>query len=276
MRVSTLYQSALFKDQDAYVVGLGPSMQVFPVKWLEGRLCVLLNDAQKHHPTLGPVAFANHMHFLDPRSPAIQVAIVKGRLKSDPSPERDDNHCPWDHPGFYCFSYRMAPFEEPDHRTLAALWRDPDHYWGGGTVASFAIQFLLLAGVRSITLVGCDCIPLRGKHYSHATVEDDRARWSKKSAFRRGKMQVPHDYAMYTKSLQIMQHEARERFKVPIMTLTPFVGLADASEQFRRLLDPRILAGELNGRGEQRRKDRDRDRAVTTRGVRGSQRQHRP
>lgn len=222
MRISDLYRSgkAPFREQDLYIVGTGPSMTVFPREWLRGKCCVLLNDAQKHMPELGPIAFSNNLKFLTGCN--LPYQIVKGRLRFDPNPERDDNHCRWDDPGYYVFSYRERPWDGVSHHDPGQLWKEPNHYWNmpRGSVSIFAAQFCLLAGARSITLVGCDSCELGpGAEYLAS---------KKRTAVR-------HDYDAYAAGLMRIKQEALRRFRVPMFTLSPFMGLGREVEQFREI-----------------------------------------
>jgi hypothetical protein len=234
LRISKLYESGgVANGEDAYVVGLGPSMTVFPMALLEGKFCVLLNDAQKFFPTLGPVALANHKGFLSPLSDRIAYPIVKGRLKSDPNPYRHDNHVSWDHPSRYVFSYRTKPPDLIDTMDEASIWREPDFYWRG-PVAVYAVQFLLLAGARSITLVGCDCGPLAGMDYCNPQAEEFRRQLAKTPERKNGLIGLRHNYRDYAYGLVRLRVEAKKR-GVPLVSLSPFFGLDQAESQFRAM-----------------------------------------
>lgn len=246
MRVSELYPSNPLRGQDVYLVGLGPSMTVFPTEFLEDKICVLLNDAHKIFPSLGPVSFANHKVFLDAPSDRTLVQVVKGRLKSDPFPERDDNHVPWDDRSTYVFSYRMAPHDPVDcyNERLLFAEGEQDHYWRG-PIAVFAAQFAVLCGARSVTAVGCDCGRLNGKDYCDPRLEQWRRDLSKDAAIRLGKtkqkdrhgrlrtveINVRHNYEDYAYGLIVVQDAAARRFNVPIVSMSPFFGVGPRGEK---------------------------------------------
>lgn len=213
-------------------------MAVFPLAFLEGKFCLLLNDAQKHFPSLGPIAIGNHRSFLEPRGPHITTTIVKGRLKSDPFFHKTDNHVPWDHPTHYVFSYRDRPHDDIHSCDARALWREPDFYWAG-PIAVYACQLLLYCRAASITLVGCDCMPLGGEDYFSKSVEMDRRSTSKGTNV----ISVNHNYASYARNLLVMRHEAAQR-GVPILTLSPFMGLVDPAGQLSSIRSGKI---NLNG-----------------------------
>jgi len=231
MKVSELYApQGPFVGADVYIIGTGPSMSVFPIATLEDKTCFLLNDACRQFTTLKPVAFSNNLSFL--KFCTLPYQIVKGRLRFDPHPERDDNHCPWDDPARYVFSYReptiitgkgerISTGDKLSHFDERTLWRDPNFYWNvrGGSVAIFAIQFALYAGVRSITLAGCDCTSVHGNHYVKTKTRNAHY----------------HDYPQYAAGLMRMWKECQVR-GVPLMSLTPFLGLGYHDKQFSEMM----------------------------------------
>lgn len=229
MKVSDLYApNGPFVGREIYIVGTGPSMRVFPIEYLKNKTCILLNDACRFLP-LGPVAMTNNRKWVEPlNNQLIKYTIIKARLKSDPNPQRDDNHVPWNHQAYYCFSYRDPRWDKVDHLDRAQLWQEPCHYWNipGGTIAVFAVQFALQAGASAVILVGCDCNALHKDHYMSKKLQE-RKHANKKMAV--------HDYDAYAAGLMVMLYEARLKFGVPVMTLTPFCGLGRETSQFGEL-----------------------------------------
>lgn len=218
MRVSDLYNGP-FKGHDVYIIGTGSSMSVFDRRQLAGKACFLLNDAQKYFPDLGPLAFSNNRSFL--QGCELKYQVVKGRLRFDPNPERDDNHCSWDSDRYYVFSYREKPWDRVSHHDMTRLWSEPDHYCAvkDGSVSHFALQFAALCGVRSITLVGCDCVPLEHQEYLNG------------KKFRA----CPRDYDAYAKGLEVISRSIWERFGISVFTLSPFLGLMRENDQYARM-----------------------------------------
>lgn len=225
MKISELYADGPLTGQDVVIVGTGPSMSVFPVATLAGRCCVLLNDAQKHFPNLGPVALANNRMFLDGCNLPFQC--VKGRLKypskysESDDPTADDNHVRWTDSRYYVFSYRQPPWDNVSHHNESTLWQEPCHYWApkGGSVSAFAVQLALWSKAKSITLVGCDSAPIGAEEYV------------------KGKKPQPmtRKYRQYAYGLLRLSREAHLR-GVPMMSLTPFFGLGYHEEQYREML----------------------------------------
>lgn len=220
MRVSDLYNKPPFADASVYIIGTGPSVSVFPIVYLKDKFCILLNDACQSFSQIGPVAFSNNRNFLSGCN--LPYQIVKARLKFDPHMERDDNHVRWNDPRYYCFSYRDRDYDEWDHFDERALWNEPDHFWNtpGGNACIFCIQFCLSAGVKEIHLVGCDCCHINKEDYHEGKQQRRRRK---------------HDYDAYAKGTLRMIREARERFGVPIVQVTPFAGLGREKEQYKEM-----------------------------------------
>lgn len=229
MRVSQLYDNPKIRGREAYVVGLGASMAAFPIQWLRGRFCVLLNDAARWFPGLGPLVVANDRRYVEPPSPSVRWNVVKGRHKSDPGfLQRDDNHVAWDHPQIFAFSY------DPEV-SLSDSWERTDCYWPGSTAVGFALQLLARCHVSSITLVGCDCGEICGTHYFSPEVEIVRRQYSHNRHIKSGRKPLRHDYRVYEESLFQLKLEIERRFSIPVLSLTPFIGLSGVSDQFRRM-----------------------------------------
>ena len=216
MRVSELYDN--WAGQDCYIVGTGPSLNVFPLELLREKNCILLNDAQKHLPGLGPIAFANNRDCLD--GCQLPYQIVKGRLKFAKNFEQTDNHVPWDHPRYHVFSYREPPWDALSHNDEASIFAEPDFYWAPkkGSVSAFAVQFALLAGFRTIYLVGCDCNAIGGAEYVAG----------KFGATMRRK------YAAYQYGLLRLHREAIRR-GVSMVSVQPFFGLGWHEHQYQEM-----------------------------------------
>lgn len=216
MRVSELY--GRFTGKDCWIVGTGPSLNVFPREILIGKTCILLNDAQSHLPNLGPIAFANNVKQL--KGCELPYQIVKGRLRFDPNPERTDNHVRWDNEKYHVFSYREPPWDNVSHHDESRIFAEPDFYWAPnkGSVSAFAVQFAILAGFKTIHLVGCDCNSLGGQEYVNG---------KEAGAMRR-------KYEAYQYGLLRMHYEAVKR-GVSMVSVQPFFGLGWHEHQYREI-----------------------------------------
>lgn len=213
MRVSELY--GRWQGKECWIVGTGPSLDVFPVDLLRDKTCILLNDAQSHLRGVGPIAFANNVKQL--KGCRLPYQIVKGRLRLDPHPERTDNHVAWDDPKYYVFSYREPPWDKVSHHDEAQLFKEADFYWAPskGSVSAFAVQFALLAGFRTIYLVGCDCNTLSGAEYVDGKTGATMRR----------------NYEAYQYGLLRLHREAIRR-GVHMVSVQPFFGLGWHEQQF--------------------------------------------
>lgn len=227
MRVSELY--GRWQGQECWIVGTGPSLDVFPVEMLREKTCILLNDAQSHLRGVGPIALANNVRQLS--GCRLPYQIVKGRLRFDPHPERTDNHVAWNHPKYYVFSYRepviktgngerIRTGDTVSHHDEAQLFKEPDFYWSPekGSVSAFAVQFALLAGFRAIYLVGCDCNTLSGAEYVDGKTG----------------AQMRRDYEAYQYGLLRLHREAVRR-GVSMVSVQPFFGLGWHEQQFAEM-----------------------------------------
>lgn len=219
MRVSELYEDGPLKGKDAWIVGTGASLDIFPTALLSDKCVILLNDAQKHLPGLGPFAFANNRKQLD--GCQLPYQIVKGRLKFDPNPERSDNHCAWDHPRYHVFSYRERPWDNVSHHDERRIFAEPDFYWAPekGSVSAFACQFALQAGAKAIYLVGCDCNAIGKTEYVKG----------KKGA------KAQRNYEAYQRGLLVMRKHAL-KLGVPMVSAQPFFGLGWHEHQYREII----------------------------------------
>lgn len=233
MRVSELYGKPPLAGADVCIVGSGASLDVFPREMIADRVCILLNDTWRHLPGIGPVAFANNRKFLD--GCELPYQVVKGRYRFERGAERTDNHVSWDHPRYHVFSYRepvikgssgegwkkIKTGDQWSHHDERALWAEPDFYWcpKHSCSAVFAAQFAMLAGVRSITFVGCDCCEVGRQTYVSTKQPRDHVR---------------RDFGAYTEGMLRMVREGRER-GIPVVSLQPFMGLTGIDQQYKEM-----------------------------------------
>ncbi len=229
MLVSRLYKNGPLKGQDIYIVGLGPSMRRFPVKWLRGRFCVLLNDAWQAFPGLGPVAFLNGTrHGVGGFPEQIKYRIIKGRARGEKNPGDHFNVVKSGDPRMHVFSTYDSRFDALDQSDPAAIYHDEIHYASpGATVAEYAIQFCALAGAATIYLVGIDCSNLGEDLY----YSDEIAAAREAAAVKKDTWDV-RDYAAYIYGLRLVKEATVKKFGIHVLSLTPFVGLGNEQEQY--------------------------------------------
>src|SRR5680860_533504 len=95
----------VFAGQDIYIVGTGPTLNVFPLEMLQDKICLSLNDAYKAHPAIAPMALMHHQLYA--HTDKDTNSDYHGNLKNIKYPivkatgrERAEV-VDWDHPFFY-------------------------------------------------------------------------------------------------------------------------------------------------------------------------------
>ena len=76
----------VFAGQEIYIVGSGPTAEVFPMDFLADKVCLSLNDGYKIHPAITPVALMHHLTYCRegntpqaPQSPSAQPSFTPQR-----------------------------------------------------------------------------------------------------------------------------------------------------------------------------------------------------
>jgi hypothetical protein len=211
MRIDRLY--SVFPDRNAVamVLGTGPSMRCFPVEALRGAYLLGLNQAWKYvtpnlmltvHPEL-------YLEYRDhPDAAKIKVPWVIKKKPPMADLELDD-------PIHYVFH------TSTDLKT--AVEQPADTLYLGEGIQCTAIDLLARMGARTIILVGCDMCSLEGQFHGH----DQHVRWLG---------QKPDtQYALYRKKTAQVRSAVRDAHKVNVLTLSPFIGLSGAEEDYGRL-----------------------------------------
>lgn len=167
----------VYLNQDFYIVGSGPTSNLFPYEFLQDKICISLNDAFKIHPAIGPVAlmhtsvYANqgkahdasvHPHFETIRYPIAKVSS-KVRLP--------DELADWDNPHFYYFDW--------SHQ-IEDIWKmtketDYLYYTPEGCSLHGAMQVAWIMGAKNIFIIGCDSRTFGGLHYANYDKNQFRA-----------------------------------------------------------------------------------------------------
>lgn len=231
MRVSELYApNGPFVGKEMLIVGLGASLQAFPLKWLETKTCVLLNDGHKHFPNLGPVAFSGWVNYLKETGPAIKYVVARST-----EPELE-GQLHFDDPSWYVFTQRrpVDGGKDPD----VMLFKYPDVYWSGpNTISAFAVQFCVWCGASAIFLVGCDCGPIGKQHYYPGVKRKKESTAILASLQKRGQS-IPdekyiRDYFRYRHAMRLLKRRVWDQFRIPILTLSPFVGFGEETIQIK-------------------------------------------
>ena len=214
MRISQLHNFAA--GSPVFVVGTGPSLRVFPflTEFLShGRLVIGLNQAYRHcnpqfmltvHPEL-------YLEWRKLRAEG-NSADTKWIIKKKPPME----NLSFDDPVHYVFN------TSPDLRTVADR-PDPDVLYIGEGVQCTAIDLAARMGAGAVILIGCDACSLLGEHHGH----DQHVRFLG--------LQPEDQYALYRKRTAQVRKIVREKYKLPVLTLSPFIGVGHAEEDYARL-----------------------------------------
>jgi hypothetical protein len=213
MRIRDLYYR--HRGQTIYILGTGPSLRVTPLEILQGAVTIGLNQAWRHHPctynlTVHPELLQDYER---------EAAGAKRQRGAGPAVWLVKQKPPMasltlDDPNYYVF--RTAP----DLQTVT-LQPDDTLYIGEG-VQCTAMDLACRMGARAVVLVGCDACSLGGDFHGH----DQHVRWLG---------QTPEaQYALYRKQTALVRKVLRGR-GLPVYTLSPFVGVGHADEDYRRL-----------------------------------------
>lgn len=156
----------IYRNQDIYIVGSGPTANLFPMELLQDKICLGLNDAYKIHPAVTPIAFMHHStyahagnnilapyhdNFLNIRYPIVKGT---GRTKEDV--------IDWDHPLFYFFDWSH------EIEDVYRMTKETDilYYTPEGSSLHGALQICWIMGARNVFIIGCDSRTFGGKHYA--------------------------------------------------------------------------------------------------------------
>ena len=157
----------VYLNQDIYIVGAGPSVNVFPMDFLKDKICLSLNDTYKMNPAVKPIVIMNnptyahagsreapfHEYFKHIKYPVVKMT---GRYRSWKGVDWDDSY-------FYCYDW--------SHRIETELWtmkKDTDYLYSSpdGCILQDALQLAWIMGARNIFIIGCDSRTMGGRHYA--------------------------------------------------------------------------------------------------------------
>lgn len=207
MRIEKLY--GRHKGEPIYIVGTGPSMRVFPTQALKGKTCIGLNQAWRYCPLTYTISVHPELltEYLDTPNRNKTQWIVKHKpplnlLLDDP-----------EHYVFHTSEDDMSLFKQDK----------PDTLFIGRGVQQTAMHMAALMGASELRLVGIDMTDLGGEHHGHA----QHVRFHG----------VPPDivykeYRVYTAKVR---KAITDRWKIPVLTLSPLLGADHGTEDYERL-----------------------------------------
>lgn len=157
----------VYLGQDIYIIGAGPSINLFPPEFLADKICLSLNDTYKKHPAIKPIVIMNnptyarrggreapfHPYFENIKYPVVKVS---GR-------HRLWKGVDWDDSFFYCYDW--------SHEIETEIWKltkDADRLYStpDGCILHDALQLCWIMGARNVFIIGCDSRTMGGKHYA--------------------------------------------------------------------------------------------------------------
>jgi hypothetical protein len=202
MRIGKLYN--IHKGEDIYIVGTGPTARMLPSNILSGRITIGLNQAYKNFNVLYSIT----VH------PELEVEY-RDVLKANPSvstkwivKQKPPTNLPFDDPGRYVF--KTSP------EWAGFIGKDKDTLFVGRGVQQTAIDMACRMGARAIFLIGVDMSDLGGDHHSH----NQHVRFHG----------LPHEdvYSEYRAWTYKSRKLAREKAKIPVLSLSPLLGCGGA------------------------------------------------
>lgn len=206
----------VYLGQEIYIIGSGPTTNIFPMEFLADKICMSLNDSYKIHPNISPIALMHHYLYsregktvdapYHPNFSKIKYPVIKARGKS--YKEKVD----WDNPYFYFYdwNHEISQIYEMNKST------DVLYYTPEGCSLHAAMQLAWIMGARSIFTIGCDSTTLGGKHYGNY----DKNNFRDDETLKRG---MVRNYDSYIKGTLIVR-DFLQRKGVSVLNLSPIVG----------------------------------------------------
>lgn len=217
----------VYSGQEIYIVGSGPTANVFPMDFLADKICMSLNDSFKIHPAIAPIALLHHQTYcregntpdaaLHANFSRIKYPVVKGTGKLR------EEVVDWENPYFYFFDWN----HEIDK--IYEMSKNTDHlyYTPEGCSLHGALQLAWIMGARTIYTIGCDSTTLGGKHYA----QYDKNNFRDDETLKRGQAR---NYDSYVKGTLIVQDFLRRK-GVRLLNLSPIVGYHMVDYQYEFL-----------------------------------------
>lgn len=221
----------VYAGQEIYIVGSGPTANVFPMDFLQDKICMSLNDSFKIHPAIGPIALMHHQLYsregnshqapLHPHFDGIKYPVVKGTGKNR------EEAVDWENPYFYFFDWN----HDIDRIYEMSKNTDQLYYTSEGCSLHAALQLGWIMGARTMYTIGCDSTTMGGKHYANY----DKNQFRDDEVLKRG---VVRNYDSYVKGTLIVQDFLRRK-GVRVLNLSPIVGYHMVDYQYD------VLRGEI-------------------------------
>lgn len=219
MRIHDPRLEAKFAGRDVFIVGTGPSMRVFPPAWLASRTTIALNQAWRYWegraeaPTLALTVHPELIADYDRAFRAAPGTVPDLLWATKPKPPLA---------GLQLDDLRHIVFRtSAAFRTLVD--RPADTLFLGRGIQQTALDLAARLGAATITLVGVDMTNLGGAHHGHAQHVQFHGL-------------PPHAvYAEYRAWTRKARDLITATWGIPVCTLSPFLGVDDAEEDYAHL-----------------------------------------
>lgn len=230
------YIKALYDTLDTgkpwCILGTGASTSVFPLDVLDGFYVLGLNQAWKVRKV--DISITVHPDLNLPSLSELKTGVGGTWLIGNHRKAKtllDEERWKWAKENAFFFEYdfkkNTAPPQDPSNagRDTALMHSRIDNYlylWS--SISQAAICFLSHTSLRYIYMVGCDGVSLNGKHHGH----QQHTRWKG--------VDPNHRYAQYREGLMEVRRACANKGKY-ILTITPFVSIADPEGDYKDLCD---------------------------------------
>lgn len=215
MHIQDLHQ--IHAGETIYIVGTGPSLRCFDLSFFNEHITIGLNQAWRHlEPTYSitvhPELLADYDAVKPRRHNWWSERPTRWVVKRKP-PRAD---LQFTDPQYYVF--------DTSYVLKSVRLRPQDTLYLGEGVQTCAMDLAARMGARHIVLVGCDGYALNGDCHAH----DQHVKWLG--------MKPDDQYALYRQSTAEVRGVLRT-LGVSVMSMTPFIGIAHAHEDYARLTE---------------------------------------
>jgi len=210
------------KGETIYIVGTGPSMRFFPTDFFYDKITIGLKRAWKYiRPTY---VLSTHPEAL-PDDPYDYKIVTKRKPKIKGFKKVYDFQ--WNK--FYLFKSNLEAGQKPTSFDLLEKPRRNFLYLGRG-VQTTGLCLAAHMGASVAVLVGVDCCSLGGQYHGHDQY------------IRLHGLEADDVFREYYKNTAIVRYKLKLKYQMDTLFLTPFIGLKNAEEEYRRLMEEYDLA----------------------------------
>lgn len=208
LSISNLYKK--HKGKEIFIVGTGPSNRLFPFEYLKDKITISLNQAYKYfRPTY---SLTIHPYLIPIKKSEWNCKWITKVKESDHSWEdhikAENDKC------FFLFN------NSNDWDTLKTPG-DSNKLFVGCGIQTGAIHLAAKMGAKTAILIGVDCCVLNAEHHG----KDQHVEYHGYKSF-----EVLNEYMYYTVRLKKL---IKEQYKMNVLSINPFVGLANIEEQYK-------------------------------------------